>query len=127
LTSHHPRKTGAGSSTRSRLAFGGVVAALLAAIGLFVGIVVVSYNLLHADNVTGPSVSSLGPTRIVGAEETVFSWPRDHCALLDYPDAPARAFRDARGRTQLIASHYVTRRMVGDSFGRLIVLCWCLI
>lgn len=49
----------------------------------------------------------------VGSEEVVFDWSRDACEPVDIPDSPARAFRDARGRVQLIASHYVVRRMIG--------------
>ncbi len=75
------------------------------------------------DQLDGSAVSPLEPVQIVGSEETVFSWPRDHCATLDYPDAPARAFRDAQGRTQLIASHYVTRRLIGRRLGRLTHQC----
>jgi hypothetical protein len=33
----------------------------------------------------------------------------------DVPDLPARAFRDADGKVQLIATHYVDRRMIGDT------------
>ncbi len=53
--------------------------------------------------------------RLVGPEELVFDWSRDACEDVDVPDAPARALRDARGRVQLYASHYVTRRFVGPS------------
>jgi hypothetical protein len=51
--------------------------------------------------------------RIAGSEETVFDWSRDRCADDDIPDEPARAFRDFRGRVHLIASHSVTRAMIG--------------
>jgi hypothetical protein len=51
--------------------------------------------------------------RIVGREEVVFDWSEDACEPSDVPDLPARAFRDDRGRVQLIASHYVARRFVG--------------
>lgn len=34
----------------------------------------------------------------------------------DYPDAPARAFRDANGYIQMIASHYDCYRLKGLSF-----------
>ena len=63
---------------------------------------------------------SLGaePTfRIVGEEEVVFDWSRDASEPIDIPDVPARAFRDARGRVQLVASHYVSRRSIGPSLG----------
>ena len=51
--------------------------------------------------------------RVVGPEEIVFDWSRDACEPNDVPDTPARAFRDAAGRVQLIASHYINRRMTG--------------
>jgi hypothetical protein len=57
----------------------------------------------------GPSVTAVGP------EQTVFKWSTDACEPLDIPDTPARAFRDASGRVQMLASHYVTRRMVGPT------------
>lgn len=37
----------------------------------------------------------------------------------NYPDQPARAFRDFRGRVQLLLSHYVNYRLIGRSLGRL--------
>jgi hypothetical protein len=51
--------------------------------------------------------------RQTAPEQRVFDWTFDRCESIDIPDAPARAFRDATGHTQLLASHYVTRRMVG--------------
>jgi hypothetical protein len=53
--------------------------------------------------------------KLIGPEQTVFDWDRDACEATDVPDAPARAFRDDRGRVQLYASHYVTRRSIGQS------------
>ena len=50
-----------------------------------------------------------------GEQETVFNHTEDACSPIDIPDAPARAFRDAEGQVHLIASHYVTRAMVGPS------------
>jgi hypothetical protein len=50
---------------------------------------------------------------ITGSEEIVFDWSEDACEPADIPDTPARAFKDAKGRVQLIASHYVNRRMIG--------------
>jgi hypothetical protein len=35
--------------------------------------------------------------------------------MLDIPDLPARAFRDADGKVQLIATHHTNRRMIGDT------------
>jgi hypothetical protein len=56
-----------------------------------------------------------GEVKIIGQEEIVFDWTRDRCDMADIPDAPARAFRDADGKIQLIASHYISRRMIGDT------------
>jgi hypothetical protein len=55
----------------------------------------------------GANVTPTGP------EKTVFKWSTDACEPVDIPDVAARAFRDSAGRVQLLASHYVTRRMVG--------------
>jgi hypothetical protein len=56
-----------------------------------------------------------GEVRIIGPEEVVFDWTTDRCEMNDVPDLPARAFRDADGKVQLIATHYVDRRMIGDT------------
>jgi hypothetical protein len=56
---------------------------------------------------------------ITGLEETVFDWSQDACAPDDIPDIPARAFRDAQGRVQLIASYYTNRRMIGPDLDHL--------
>ncbi len=56
-----------------------------------------------------------GEVKIIGPEEIVFDWTRDRCDMVDIPDLPARAFRDADGKVQLLASHYVSRRMIGDT------------
>jgi hypothetical protein len=51
--------------------------------------------------------------RQTGSESTVFDWTNDACEQVDIPDLPARAFRDADNRTQLISTHYVSRRFLG--------------
>jgi len=56
-----------------------------------------------------------GEVRIIGPEEIVFDWTTDRCDKNDIPDLPARAFRDADGKVQLIATHYIDRRMIGDT------------
>jgi hypothetical protein len=63
----------------------------------------------------------LGTTRILlaGEPEVVFDWSTDRCAPYDIPDAPTRAFRDASGRVVLMASHDVSRRMIGTSLDSL--------
>ena len=60
-----------------------------------------------------------GAVDITGLEETVLDWSQDACAPDDIPDLPARAFRDAQGRVQLIASHYTNRRMTGPDLDHL--------
>jgi hypothetical protein len=55
---------------------------------------------------------------IAGSPETVFDWSHDACAPDDFPDAPARAFRNADGQVRLIATHHVNRAMVGPTLGR---------
>lgn len=52
---------------------------------------------------------------VAGPSEVVFDWTTQRCADVDIPDSPARAFRDAQGRIQLIASNDVPRRMLGTS------------
>jgi hypothetical protein len=61
--------------------------------------------------------------RIVGPETMVFDWSQDKCDSNDIPDLPARAFRDYRGRVQLIATHYRNRRLTGPSLGQLTHTC----
>ena len=48
-----------------------------------------------------------------GKAETVFTWRAQRCDNQDIPDAPARAFRDARGTVHLFASHFVNRALIG--------------
>ena len=49
----------------------------------------------------------------LGKTETVFDWSNDKCEGEDIPDSPARAFVDADGNVQLIATHYTSRRKIG--------------
>jgi hypothetical protein len=89
----------------------GAVAFLLALTGIFVAIAVLSSGWMRADDANPPS--NLPPLTLLGPEETVFDYTEDACSRTDVPDAAARAFRDADGQVHLIASHYVTRGMVG--------------
>lgn len=57
--------------------------------------------------------------RVAGSEQVVFDWTTDRCEDVDIPDLPARAFRDAEGRVQLISAHYVNRRFVGPDLDQL--------
>jgi hypothetical protein len=60
---------------------------------------------------------------VTGQPEVVFDWSTQKCAEVDIPDSPARAFRDAQGRIQLIASNDVPRRMIGTSLDSLSRQC----
>lgn len=60
--------------------------------------------------ITYPGTPTTGPS------EMVFDYSVDKCNLIDIPDAPARAFRDAANKINLIASHYTTWRMTATSF-----------
>lgn len=55
---------------------------------------------------------------VIGAKQVVFD-TRNSCEQVDIPDAPARAFRDDRGATHLIASHWVARAEVGPDLDHL--------
>ncbi len=62
-------------------------------------------------------------TPTIGTAEIVFDYSSSKCHLDDLPDVPARAFRDANGKINLIASHYTNWRMIGNSFTTLIKDC----
>ncbi len=49
----------------------------------------------------------------IGAPQAVFTYATDKCERVDIPDQPARAYRDAYGNVNLIASHYIARRAIG--------------
>jgi hypothetical protein len=65
----------------------------------------------------GPSVQVLWPP------QTVFDWGSSACETMNYPDLPARAFRDYEGRTQLLISHFDNFRMTGPSLEQLAIDC----
>jgi len=90
-----------------------MVGSLVVTLALFVGAIVLSFQVLHGD--IAPSESNLPSLQIIGSEQTVFDWSEQGCSALDFPDAAARAFRDANGQVHLIASHYVTRAEIGPS------------
>jgi hypothetical protein len=56
---------------------------------------------------------------IAGRPQTVFDWSTEACSRATEADLPARAFRDDRGRVQLLLSHYVDYRLIGPSLARL--------
>jgi hypothetical protein len=51
----------------------------------------------------------------VGPEVTVFDHSSQSCQEDDIPDIAARGIKDSAGRTQLIVSHYNTRREIGTT------------
>jgi hypothetical protein len=52
-----------------------------------------------------------------GQRRMLFDWSKRHCpAAMMIPDAPVRAFRDARGSLTVIAAHYQNWTMRGRSF-----------
>jgi hypothetical protein len=72
-----------------------------------------------APSSAAPSTSPAVQIHIAGKRQTVFDWKRDACEPAQVPDLPVRAFRDDRGRTQLLLSDYVNFRMVGRSLATL--------
>ena len=59
----------------------------------------------------------------VGSPQAIFTYATDKCSAVDIPDQPARAYRDAVGRVNLIASHYIVRRAVGDTLDSVVHQC----
>jgi len=66
-----------------------------------------------------PAVGNRDFIQLGGLSQVVFSWSRQACEQTDIPDTPARAFRDASGRVQLLASDTTTRRMAGPTLNQL--------
>ncbi|MBL7067953.1 MAG: DUF4876 domain-containing protein [Candidatus Marinimicrobia bacterium] len=64
-----------------------------------------------------------GEVEITGSEEIVFDYSADACDTEDIPDGTAQAFRDIDGKIQLIASHKIAYRMIGDDFNSLVRDC----
>src|SRR5215204_5297509 len=60
---------------------------------------------------------------LVGPPETVFASTKDACDGHDVPDAPVRAFRDAKGAVVLFGMHYQNRALRGESFDKLKLDC----
>ena len=61
--------------------------------------------------------------RSTGPEVKVFNWGSQSCDDNDIPDQPARAFRDAAGKVNLIDSHFTVRRKVGDTLATVVHSC----
>lgn len=97
------------ASTRSKLITGKQAFRLtvLSLAAILAGLVILS-ELREAETV-----------KVMGPEEIVFDWSQSACDPDDIPDTPARVFRDAQGHVQLIASHYINRRMSGSDLDHL--------
>src|SRR4051794_29241454 len=65
----------------------------------------------------------LAALTLVGPPETVFASTKDGCDGNDVPDAPVRAFRDARGGVVVFGMHYQNRALRGESLERLKLDC----
>lgn len=50
---------------------------------------------------------------VEASPHVLFDGLRDRCDDNDFPDAPARAFRDAEGTVHLLATHFLNRQMLG--------------
>ena len=95
-----------GDDRVSRRGFALAGALVLALMGVFVALAIVSFNVLHGDASRSGAVkaSALPAVTITGAQQTVMDWSKDGCSANDYADLPARAYRDATGRVHLIIS-----------------------
>jgi hypothetical protein len=71
----------------------------------------------------GTSFAAAARVAVAGPQQTVFDWSAQACATTQAADLPARAFRDDRGRVQLLLSHFDNFRLVGRSLARLRVDC----
>jgi hypothetical protein len=60
---------------------------------------------------------------VVSPPQTVFDWAESACEPNEYPDLPARAFRDFEGQTQLLISHFDNFRLIGPSLDQLSTDC----
>lgn len=66
-----------------------------------------------------PATTAQPRAALTGQPEVIFKWSRDRCEIEDISDIHARAFRDADGQVQLLASHRVTRRLIGPDLDHL--------
>lgn len=94
--------------------FGPIIALLWLALGLLSVIVVGRLNQAQGLPATA---------QIQGPLEVVFDWSESACEPDDFPDTPARAFRDHQDRVQLIASHFINRRLIGPGLDRMTHEC----
>jgi hypothetical protein len=71
----------------------------------------------------GPARAAGPSVQVVGQPQPVFDWGSSACETMNYPDLPARAFRDYEGDTQLLISHFDNFRMTGPSLEQLAIDC----
>ncbi|HET8565707.1 MAG TPA: hypothetical protein VFL77_04445 [Solirubrobacterales bacterium] len=71
----------------------------------------------------GPARAAGPSVRVVGPPQPVFDWGSSACETMNYPDLPARAFRDFEGNVQLLISHFDNFRMTGPSLEGLAIDC----
>jgi hypothetical protein len=92
-----------------------------------VPLIVVAIALTAVAVLFGTGERAEGPPEarleLVGKGQVVFDWSREACSGAQAADLPVRAFRDARGRVQLLLSHFVNFRLVGPSLSRLQADC----
>jgi hypothetical protein len=93
-----------------------------AKLGALVAVAVLGAAALTGGDGSDPS-SGKARIELAGRRQIVFDWSREACTRRQSADLPARAFRDARGRVQLLLSHFENFRMIGPSLSRLRVDC----
>ncbi len=57
--------------------------------------------------------------KVTGSSKVIFNYATSRCDEEDIPDLPTRAFRNAEGIIQFIATHSINRRMTGTNFSNL--------
>jgi hypothetical protein len=65
------------------------------------------------------SVETSATARVAGPAQTVFDWSSEACAPDELADLSVRAYRDYRGRVQLILPHYNSWRLSGPDLNHL--------
>ena len=95
------------------------------ALGVLIYVAIAVLLVIRIASHDGPAdeVAVNAAIDVVGGPETVFDWSSQACGHQNFPDLPVRAFRDYRGRVQLILPHFVNRSMVGPTLGRVHVDC----
>ena len=84
---------------------------------------------LDRSGVDGSTAAGAQPAQpfainLTGPEQVVTSWRDQACTPQDFPDVPARAFRDAGGQVQVIAaSEPANERSIGPDFDHLTHSC----